>query len=51
MDYIVPLAIAVIGLIAGGYGLGLICYERGYVHGYEDAAHPEGWVFHEEGDE
>jgi len=34
---IVAVCLAVFSLIAGGYGLGLICYERGYVHGYEDA--------------
>ena len=35
-------------IVAGGYGLYKIAFERGYVHGYEEAAHPEGWVFHEE---
>jgi len=34
---IIAICVAVISLIAGGYGLGLVCYERGYVHGYDDA--------------
>jgi len=34
---IVAVCLAVFSLIAGGYGLGLICYERGYVRGHEDA--------------
>ena len=45
---IVAICFAVAALVAGGYGLGLVMFERGYVHGYEDATHPEGWVFHEE---
>jgi len=45
---IIAICVAVISLIAGGYGLGLVCYERGYVHGHEDATHPEGWTFTEE---
>jgi len=40
---IIAICVAVLSLIAGGYGLGLVCYERGYVHGYEDAT--QGWVF------
>lgn len=35
---IIAICVAVFSLIAGGYGLGLICYERGYVHGHEDAS-------------
>ncbi len=42
------IAAAVIALVAGGYGLGKVMFERGYVRGYEAATHPEGWVFHEE---
>jgi len=34
---IIAMCVAVIALVAGGYGLGLVCYERGYVHGYDDA--------------
>ena len=45
---IIAICVAVFSLIAGGYGLGLICYERGYVHGHEDAT--EGWRFTEEGE-
>lgn len=48
---IVAICFAVVALVAGGYGLALIAYERGYVHGYEEASHPEGWVFYQEGDE
>jgi len=44
---IIAICVAVLSLIAGGYGLGLVCYERGYVHGYEDAT--QGWVFTPEG--
>jgi hypothetical protein len=45
---IVAICFAVVALVAGGYGLAMIAYERGYVHGYEEASHPEGWVFREE---
>ena len=34
---IVAICVAVVALVAGGYGLGLVMFERGYVHGYEDA--------------
>lgn len=36
---------AVIGmgiLALSCYGMGLICFERGYVRGHEAATHPEG---------
>jgi hypothetical protein len=48
MRMIVAICFAVVALVAGGYGLALIAYERGYVHGHEDATHPEGWTFTEE---
>ena len=40
---IVAICIAVVAIVLGGYGLALIAFERGYVHGYEDAT--QGWVF------
>ena len=46
---IIAICVAVFSLIAGRYGLGLICYERGYVHGHEDAT--GGWQFTEEGED
>lgn len=42
---IIAICVAVISLIAGGYGLGMVCYERGYVHGYEDGEHKDEVVF------
>lgn len=45
---IVAICFAVVALVAGGYGLALIAYERGYVHGHEDAT--GGWQFTEEGE-
>ena len=41
---IIVICVAVFSLIAGGYGLGLICYERGYVHGYDDCEHKDDIV-------
>lgn len=42
---IIAICVAVLSLIAGGYGLGLVCYERGYVHGYDDCEHKDEVVF------
>lgn len=42
MDTIAFIAAAVIALVAGGYGLGKVMFERGYVQGYEAATHPNG---------
>jgi hypothetical protein len=44
---IVFLCGAIFALVLGGFGLGKVMFERGYVHGYEDASHgvtirPEG---------
>jgi len=41
MGNIVAIAVAVVALVAGAYGLGIVMFERGYVHGYE-AARPGG---------
>lgn len=35
-------------LVIGGYGLYKVAFAQGYVQGYEDATHPEGWTFTEE---
>lgn len=42
---IVAICFAVVALVAGGYGLALIAYERGYVHGYDDGEHKDKVVF------
>ena len=42
---IVAVCVAVVALVAGGYGLALIAYERGYVHGYDDCEHKDEVVF------
>lgn len=42
MDIMAAVCLTALALIAAGYGLGLICYERGWLHGREDALHPEG---------
>lgn len=42
---IVAVCVAVVALVAGGYGLGLVMFERGYVRGYDDCEHKDEVVF------
>ena len=44
-DTIAYIAAAVIALVAGGYGLGKVMFERGYVQGYDDCEHKDEVVF------
>ncbi|MHC1785447.1 MAG: hypothetical protein AB9880_00035 [Christensenellales bacterium] len=37
---VLAVASAIVALVLGGYGLHKISFERGYVHGYEDATPP-----------
>ena len=37
MENLLTMAAAVVALVLGGYGIGKVCYERGSVHGYDDA--------------
>lgn len=40
MSDIGMICVTVLALILAGAGLHKIAFERGYVHGYEDATHP-----------
>lgn len=46
--YVICLALAAV--VIGGYGLGKVMYERGYVHGYDDAEHKDEMDFTPEDD-
>ena len=37
MENLLIMAASVVALVLGGLGLGKVCYERGYVNGYDDA--------------
>ena len=37
MENLLTMAAAVVALVLGGWGIGKVCYERGYDHGYDDA--------------
>jgi len=37
MENLLIMATAVVALVLGGWGIGKVCYERGYVHGFDDA--------------
>ncbi len=37
MENLLIMAAAVVALVLGGWGIGKVFYERGYVHGYDDA--------------
>ena len=39
MENLLIMAAAVVALVLGGWGIGKVFYERGYVHGYEDGEH------------
>lgn len=44
MENLLIMAAAVVALVLGGLGLGKVCYERGYVHGYDDAGNGDDIV-------
>ena len=45
MENLLIMAAAVVALVLGGWGIGKVCYERGYVHGYDDCEHKDKVVF------
>lgn len=45
MSPVAAVALAVVAVVLGGWGLGSVCYKQGYVHGFEDGAHPEETAF------
>ena len=51
MENLLTMAAAVVALVLGGWGLGKVCYERGYVHGYDDAENGNGIVLTLEDDD
>jgi len=46
MENLLIMAAAVVALVLGGWGIGKVCYERGYVHGYDDAENGDDIVLY-----
>jgi hypothetical protein len=41
MSGVVAVCLAIVAVALLVFGTGRVMYERGYVHGYEDGAHPD----------
>ena len=48
MSDIAIIALTVLCIVLGGYGLYQVAYKQGYVCGYEEGTHPSGTTFKED---